>query len=236
MWSRIIPRAEYYAEWNPIALEIFTPVEVVRREFASRKEKTPFLDENWQSLMLPYQLCNSGLSAYMDETPEEREEPEHWRFWEADRKLWRELFRTIMDVDGNHFISSNMPMDYVLEEDTDPKKGTLDCAALFDLSEPDRIEANESNEQFTLYPVAFGKSARWGTVCGCDNFTLVGGDDEFVSTFVERCGGLKHIQKRYLRLVEIEMYYDQERAINLSKKIGWPIPEFEEDDTEWITI
>ena len=228
MWSRIIPHADYYAEWNPTAVRIFTPVDIVLREFAARPEKTPYLDETWQLVMLPYQLCNAGLIAFRDESPEEKEEPEHWRFWETDRKLWRGLFRTIQDVDGNHFISSNLPMDHVLKGE---KWGN--SAALFDLSEPERVEANESHDQYSWYPVAFGKSARWGAVCGSDNFTLIGGDDAFITTFVERCGGLEHIQQRYLRLIYIEMHFDQKRAINLSKKIGWPLPVFEEDDAEW---
>ena len=59
---------------------------------------------------------------------------------------------------------------------------------------------------------------------------MIGGDAAFVKAFTERCGGIERIQDRYRNLIECDMIYsdDQEFYVQLSEKIGWPIPHFEE--------
>ena len=177
-------------------------------------------------MVLPFQLCSRGLYAFDDEAVIEREFKEDGLFSTDDALIWRALFETIREIGDLQFISSNLPIDEELPDDS--RYGN--CAALFDLTDMNVIEESESSDHYTWSPYAFGKSRRWAALSEHDDITLVGGDDAFVKAFIDRCGGIERVQERYLNRIECDMIYsdDQEFYVQLSKKIGWPVPHFEE--------
>jgi len=226
MKSEIIPRYEFYRDWRSLVDRIFIPEFMSLYSYVESNATTPFVEQNWQVLMLPYQLCNSVLPAFIDRSHLQREIEEDEDFSIADALIWKALAETILEIGDQQFISSNLPIDYELRDGVKMAAS----AALVDLTNLSVVGRNESNDQYTINPYAFGKSLRWGALSEHHDVTLVGGDAAFVTAFIERCGGLEGIQERYLYRVEQDMIYsdDQEFYVKLSKKIGWPVPHFEE--------
>ncbi len=231
MKAEIIPRQDFYRDWHSLVDRIFTPEFMSLYKYVDSEAKSPFAAKNWQVLMLPFQLCSYALYAFEDRSNLQKEFEEDGQFSIADSLIWKAFIETVREIGDWQFISSFLPIDYELRDGA-KRKGikTGGNAVLYDLTDMSVVERSNFGGQYSFSPYAFGKSLRWGALSEHDNVTLVGGNEDFVRGFVERCGGLERIQERYLNLVEREMIYsdDQEFYVKLSKKIGWPVPHFEE--------
>lgn len=219
MWSRRISNERYYEEWHPIHASIFRPGNTLLEDFALSKQDTVFVDDTWRVVMLPYQLCVQAEWAFEELVEDEREENV---FQKPDQLIWRAFLHTVREAGDERFVSSTLFRQFMAEE------SPIHFAAVFDIVEEGPCVPSETGDQYSILPVAFGKSGRWGAICDTEDETLVGGDEDFIASLIDKCGGIEIMQQRYLREVEREMIYsdDQEFHTKLCDKIGWPRPKF----------
>lgn len=204
-------RSEFDREFGSVYARVFAHPRSARWKEAEFVFN-PFHNRNWQIVLLPEGLETCWLDPEIDADNIDRV---------SDAiAAWPPFFDTLTQIDTKFIIQTNRYFDIQNPSDDDV------CALLH---KPGIEDTSQSlfvaslGGQFDL----FGPDGSWGMDCADEEpYSLLGGDEAFMSLFLEKSGGISEVRQRFYRFAEwmwTEPEYDGLRR-DFWSLTGWKPP------------
>ena len=216
---RVIPLDEWREKWTPVYHQIFTGVDLVdiwdnakTYEEYERAVKTGiFQNKDWQMVAIPGQFPEEWVQD-PDDPLHDPDDPEDL-FDERDEFL--PLLETFQKLDVKEVVISHAPM--CRPEDI----GTSYCTSI--AIPPRRQNVNITFDYLENVPHgAFSIEGNWGLTTHFEDYTVLGGDADFMRTFFEVNGGEDKVRERFKLYAVTEWdLEDPEFHKEFYKLLGW---------------
>lgn len=222
MGPHFVDEKSWREEFHPVYERVFRVWKHPEIEYAYPQDV--FANQDWRMVLLPKHVFliesfedEDGWSADDDGWPEDAD----------PRDAWPPFFAAVQALGDQELIAAADTGVWVRGRHQDP--------ILFEAT----VEGFEGwaaldNHLYMLDCAVFGRSDRWGMQAFYfnDGLSVVSGDEEFMTDFIDRSGGLAAMQRRFIVHAENTVPDhpgnpgDADIVNRHCDEVGWPRPDF----------